>query len=85
MLSSSVRTFKDPDEYAAALQQGRVELTITQRGIFTAKLCTVNLHGLWMQSLSEDLARTSHCRRVGRTRLHCVPDITRAKRDTKRR
>jgi AraC-like DNA-binding protein len=60
MPSSSVRKYTDPDEYAAALQQGPVELTVAQRGIFTAKLCTVNLHRLWMQHLSEDLARTSH-------------------------
>jgi methylphosphotriester-DNA--protein-cysteine methyltransferase len=60
MPSSSVRTFTDPDEYAAALQQGRVELTVAERGSFTAKLCTVKLHRLWMQHLAEDLARTSH-------------------------
>jgi AraC-like DNA-binding protein len=60
MPSSSVQMFTEPDEYAAALRQGTVRLTVTQRGIFTAKLCTVNLHRLWMQRLSEDLARTSH-------------------------
>ena len=60
MPSSSVQMFTEPDEYAAALQQGRVELMVAQRGVFTAKLCTVNLHHLWMQRLEEDLARTSH-------------------------
>src|SRR5260221_1296138 len=60
MPSSSVQMFTEPDEYAAALRQGRVELTVAQRGIFTAKLCTVNLHRLWLQRLEEDLARTSH-------------------------
>jgi AraC-like DNA-binding protein len=60
MPSSSVQMFTEPDEYAAALQQGRVELMVAQRGVFTAKLCTVNLHRLWMQRLEEDLARTSH-------------------------
>lgn len=60
MPSSSVRIFTDSDDYAAALQQGPVEITVTQRGIFFAKLCTVNLHSLWIQRLSEDLARTSH-------------------------
>lgn len=57
---SSVHTFTDPDEYAAELQQGPVELTVTERGRFTAKLCTVDLHKLAMQRLSEELARTSH-------------------------
>jgi AraC-like DNA-binding protein len=60
MPSSSVRTFTEPDEYAAELQQGPVELTITQRGSFTATLCTVELHQLAMQRQSETLARTSH-------------------------
>jgi AraC-like DNA-binding protein len=58
--STSVRMFTDPDEYAAALHQGPVELTVAERGIFSAKLCTLNLHSLRMQRLSEDLARTSH-------------------------
>ena len=43
MPSSSVRRFTDPDEYAAALQQGPVEITVRQRGTFIAKLWTVNL------------------------------------------
>jgi len=60
MPSSSVRRFTDPDEYAAALQQGPVEITVRQRGTFIAKLCTVNLRHLWIQRLSEALARTSH-------------------------
>src|SRR5271168_2982649 len=60
MPSSSVRIFTDPDEYAAALKQGPVELTVVQRGIFSAKLCTVKLHSLRIQRQSEDLARTSH-------------------------
>ena len=59
MPSSSVRRFTDPDEYAAALQQGPVEITVRQRGTFIAKLCTVNLRHLWIQRLSEALARTS--------------------------
>ena len=58
--TTSVRLFTDPDEYAAALQQGPVALTVAERGTFSAKLCTVNLDRLWIQRQSEDLARTSH-------------------------
>lgn len=60
MPSGWVRTYTEPDEYAGALQQGPVKLTVTQRGVFTAKLCTVKLHHLCMQRQSEELARTSH-------------------------
>jgi AraC-like DNA-binding protein len=60
MPSSSVRTFTEPDEYAAELRQGTVVLTVTQRGTFTAKLCSIDLHCLRLQRLSEDLARISH-------------------------
>ena len=60
MPSSAIQTFADPDEYAAQFQQGPVELTIRECGRFTATLCTVGLHRLAMQRLSEELARTSH-------------------------
>src|SRR4051795_10815777 len=60
MPSSAVKTFSEPDEYAAAIRQGTYQLTITQRGIFRAKLARIDLHRLWMQRFSEDLARTSH-------------------------
>jgi AraC-like DNA-binding protein len=60
MLSSSVRTFTDPDEYAAAVRQGTVQLTVTQRGIFRAKLTRIDLHHLWMQRFSDNLPRTTH-------------------------
>ena len=58
--SSSVRTCTEPEEYAASLQQGPVKFTVRERGVFTAKLCTINLRHLRMQRLSEKLARTSH-------------------------
>ena len=60
MPSSSVRTFTDPDEYGAAVRQGTVNVTVTERGRFNAKICRVDFHELWMQRLSEDLAKTSH-------------------------
>jgi AraC-like DNA-binding protein len=60
MASSSVRAFTDPDEYAAAVRQGVVDITVTERGRFSAKICRLDFHELWMQRLSEDLAKTSH-------------------------
>jgi len=60
MPSSSVRTFTEPDEYAAAIRQGTHKLTVTERGNFKAKLWRIDLPTLWMQRFSEELARTSH-------------------------
>jgi len=60
MPSGSVRLFTDAYQYAAELQQGPVELTVMQRGTFAARLCTVELHDVAMQSQSEELARASH-------------------------
>jgi hypothetical protein len=58
--SNFVRTFTDPDEYAASIRQGTHRIVVTQRGLFTAKLTRIDLHRLWMQHFSEDLPRTSH-------------------------
>ena len=60
MPSSFVRTFTDPDEYAAAIRQGTHRIAVTQRGLFTAKLIRIDLHRLWMQHFSEQLPRASH-------------------------
>lgn len=60
MASSSVRAFTEPDAYAAAIRQGTVQVTVTQRGIFKATLTRIDLHRLWMQRFSDNLARTSH-------------------------
>lgn len=82
MPSSSVRTFTDPDEYAAQLQQGPVELTLKQSGPFVASLCTVELLHLSMQRLSEELPRTTHVNmREDRAfiafRTRCGPPVVR--------
>jgi AraC-like DNA-binding protein len=55
-----VRTFSDPDDYTASIRQGTYELTITERGRFTAKLTFIGLHRLWMQRFSDNLPRISH-------------------------
>jgi methylphosphotriester-DNA--protein-cysteine methyltransferase len=60
MPSSAVRTFNDPDDYAAAIRQGTYELTVTERGHFAAKLTRIDLHWLWMQRFSDNLSRISH-------------------------
>jgi hypothetical protein len=60
MPSSAVHTFTDPDEYAASIRGGLVELTVTQRGKFTAQLTRIDFHRLWMQRFSENLARVVH-------------------------
>lgn len=60
MPSSAVRTFTDPDDYAASIRQGTVELTVTDRGRFEAKLTRIDLHRLWMQRFSESAARVCH-------------------------
>jgi AraC-like DNA-binding protein len=60
MPTSVVRTFTDPDDYGAAIRQGTYELTVTERGHFTAKLTRIDLHRLWMQRFSDNLPRISH-------------------------
>ena len=52
MLSSAVRSFADPDAFAAAIRQATVQLTITGRGQFTGKIVRIDLHRLWMQRFS---------------------------------
>ena len=60
MPSSAVRTFSDPDDYAAYIRNSTAEMTITRRGVFNAKLTRIDLHRLWMQRLSDNLPRIAH-------------------------
>jgi AraC-like DNA-binding protein len=60
MPSSAVHTFTDPDDFATSVRGGQVELTVTGRGKFTAKLIRINLHRLWMQRLYDRLPRVMH-------------------------
>ncbi len=60
MPTSSVRAFIDPDEYASAMRQGTVGITVVQGGHFAAKLSRIELHRLWMQRFSTSAAWTSH-------------------------
>jgi AraC-like DNA-binding protein len=65
MPSSSVRSFSDPDDYAAAIRQVKVSLTLTGRGDFAARLHRIDLHRLWMQRFSESLPRISRAEIFG--------------------
>ena len=60
MPSSTVRTFTDPADYAAAIRATRAELTVLGRGSFAGKLTRIDLHHLWMQRFSDNLPRIAH-------------------------
>jgi AraC-like DNA-binding protein len=60
MPSSAVRTFTDPDDYAAAQRGVKSEVTVIGRGNFTAKLIAIGLHRLGLQRSSDNLPRTAH-------------------------
>jgi AraC-like DNA-binding protein len=66
MPSSAVRTFSDPDEYAAAIRNSKAEMTVTGRGQFSAELIQVDFHRLWIQRFSESLPRIAHSAHMGR-------------------
>jgi len=60
MPSSAVVTFSDPDEYAAAFRNAKVDITVIGRGQFTAELTSIDLHRLQMQRYHENLPRVVH-------------------------
>jgi AraC-like DNA-binding protein len=60
MPSSDVRTFTDPDDYAASIRAASAELTIAAGGRFTGKIVRVDLHDLWLQRLSQNLSHIYH-------------------------
>src|SRR5262245_10940536 len=64
MPSSAVHSFSDADDYAAAIRASTVEVTVTGRGQFTAKLIRIDFHRLWMQRFSESLPRVMHAANV---------------------
>jgi AraC-like DNA-binding protein len=69
MPSSAVRNFTDPDDYAASIRNTTMEMTITGRGQFAARLIRINLHRLWMQRFSDNLPRIAHAADVGRASI----------------
>jgi AraC-like DNA-binding protein len=60
VLSSAIRRFTDPDDYAAAIRQTSAQITVTGRGHFTGQIVRVDLHRLWAQRYSESLPRIMH-------------------------
>ena len=60
MPSSAVRSFTDPDRYAAAIRQGMVQMTVTGRGQLSAQIIRIDFHRLWMQRFSDNLPRIAH-------------------------
>jgi AraC-like DNA-binding protein len=59
--TSTVQTFTDPDNYAASLRLTTAsEITISGRGLFTAKLVSINFHRLSMRRFFDNLPRSSH-------------------------
>jgi AraC-like DNA-binding protein len=58
--SSAVRTFTDPDEYAASIRRASVQLTVIERGQFNATLTRVDLHDLRMQRTLNDLSGVTY-------------------------
>jgi AraC-like DNA-binding protein len=66
MSSSSIRSFTDPDDYGDAIRAAQVDLTIAERGDYTARVIRIDLNRLWMQRLSDSLPRILHA--------SCVPE-----------
>jgi AraC-like DNA-binding protein len=60
MPSSAVRTFSDPDDYAASIRGTSAEMTVIGRGHFEAKLTQIELHRLRMQRFYDNLPRVAH-------------------------
>ena len=65
MPSCDVRTFTDPDEFAAAIQGSVVDLSIAARGAFAAGITRIDLGSLRLQRLSENLPIISHLSNIG--------------------
>jgi len=57
---ATLGTYSDPEAYQAAVGPARVELLVTQRGEFRAKLRQVDLPRLWLRRCRESLSRVVH-------------------------
>lgn len=60
MPSSAVRTFTDPDDYAASARGTTAEISVTGCGVFSAKLVHVDLLRLRLQQCADNLPRIAH-------------------------
>jgi AraC-like DNA-binding protein len=59
MLDSHVFHFTDPDLYQKTIRASEVEILYTGNGKFRAGLTRIDLHRLWMQRGTDNLARTA--------------------------
>jgi AraC-like DNA-binding protein len=60
MPASTVRSFTDPDDYAASVRATTADLTIVARGRFAAKLTRIDLRCLSIGRFSDNLPRVAH-------------------------
>jgi AraC-like DNA-binding protein len=60
MGSLDVAQFSDPDEYATSIRAASVQLTVTERGNFSADRLRIDLKNLWMQRFYSNLAWVAH-------------------------
>jgi AraC-like DNA-binding protein len=60
MPGSGTSTFIDPDDYQASLRQARLDLLVTGRGAFNARLTWATLHHLQVLRSEEDLPRIAY-------------------------
>jgi len=75
MPSSAVRTFTDPDEYAASIRATSLELTVTGRGRFTGQGIRIDLHRLWMQRSCQNLPQIVHSSLVSGRAIISFPTL----------
>lgn len=60
MPGSGTGTFIDPDDYQASLRQARIELLVTPRTAFNARLTWATLHRLELLRSEEDVSRVAY-------------------------
>ena len=58
MFATKTYVASDPDEYVSLIRGGRVEVIVSQQGVFDASVTRVDLGALWMQRGRESLPRT---------------------------
>ena len=57
---SSVRSFRDPDEYSWSFRDFQYELTVTERGDFASEHVRVDLHNVLIHRYSSNLPWVAH-------------------------
>src|SRR5215471_18052282 len=60
MPGSGTSTFADPDEFQASLREARLDVVLTARGAFRARLTSVTLHQLHLLRSEEELPRIAY-------------------------